>query len=364
LITPRNRSATSAPRFRGGPRPKRLLAAVVACAALTGCSFGLEKLPAPSGTRGPTYQLTALFRDVQNLTLGAKVKLGGVVVGEVTQISTADYQAAVEMNIEKKFRLGRGARFQIRFTTPLGEDFVSITARGSPAKLLADGATIPLHDTGDAPGIEDTFAAVSTLLNGGGLAKLQIIASELDAAFKGRTSDARDALVKLHAVIADLDTHKADIDRTLDGLGSLAATINQSTGVVADALELFPATLQTLADDTRGIQQLLQRVANLGDMVKNLLDRSQAALLADFDNLRPTLNSLRARQGELLPTFQALIELGKAVRRAAPGDYLNVSATIQFLLEAPPARPKPGGVVHDGAEPHDAVHQLLTGSGG
>lgn len=344
---------------------RRVLAVVAACAALSGCSFGLEKLPAPAGTRGPTYHVTALFRDVQDLTLGAKVKLGGVVVGEVTKISTADYQAAVRMNIEKKFRLGRGAHFQIRFTTPLGEDFISITSSGSLARgALADGATIPLRDTGDAPGIEDTFAAVSTLLNGGGLAKLQIIASELDAAFKGRTSDARDALVKLDAVIADLDRHKADINRTLDGLGDLAATINRGTGVVEDALELFPSTLQTLAADTEGIRALLQRVSDLGNTVGGLLNRSQDALLADFDSLRPTLDSLRARQDELLPTFRALIELGKSVRRAAPGDYLNISATIQFLLEAPPARPKRGGVVRAGAEPHDAVHQLLTGGSG
>jgi phospholipid/cholesterol/gamma-HCH transport system substrate-binding protein len=341
---------------------KRLLAALAACAALTGCSFGLERLPAPSGTHGPTYRLTAMFRDVQNLTIGAKVKLGGVVVGEVTKISTSDYRAAVKMNIERKFRLGSGARFQIRFTTPLGEDFISITARGSTAKgLLADGATIPLADTGDAPGIEDTFAAVSTLLNGGGLSKLQIIASELDAAFKGRTSDARDALVKLDTVIADLDEHKADIDRTLAGLGELATTLNRSTGVVQDALELFPPTLQTLADDTGHIRDLLQRVSQLGDTVSGLLNRSQSALLADFDNLRPTLDSLRARQDELLPTFKSLIQLGKSVRRAAPGDYLNISATIQFLLEAPAARPKPGGVIHSGAEPQDAVHQLLAG---
>ncbi len=341
---------------------KRLLAAVLACVALGGCGFGLEKLPAPSGTKGATYKVTARFGDVQNLTLGAKVKLGGVVVGEVVSIATADYQASVGMDLEKAFRLGKDAQFHIRFTTPLGEDFVSITSRGSVAHgVLADGATVPLRDTGNAPGIEDTFAAVSTLLNGGGLSKLRTIATELDTALKGRTSDARDALGKLQQVIADLDAHKVDIDRTLDGLGRLAAALNRGTGVVQEALDLFPSTLQTLADDTVHIRGLLQRVGRLGNTVHGLLRRSEGALLADLDNLRPTLDALRARQDELLPTFRALIELGKSVRRAAPGDYLNISATIQFLLDAPPARPKKGGVIHEGAEPHDAVHQLLTG---
>jgi phospholipid/cholesterol/gamma-HCH transport system substrate-binding protein len=345
----------------------RVLAGVLAAALLAGCGFGLEDLPAPSGTHGPTYKVTAQFRDVQNLTLGAKVKLGGVVVGEVDSISTADYLAAVKMKLEKEFKLGKDAHLQIRFTTPLGEDFISITSEGSVRHgVLAEGDTIPVRHTGDAPSIEDTFSAVSTLLNGGGLSKLRIIAGELDTAFKGRTGDARSALINLHKLIADLDDHKLDIDRTLDGMAQLAETLNRGTRVVEQALDLFPSTLQTLADDTQGIRQLLTRVDDLGGVVSGLLRRSQQSLLADLDNLRPTLDALRARRAELLPTFRSLILLGKSVQRAAPGDYLNISGTIQFLLNAPPARPQPGGVIHQGAEPtaagpDAAVAALLTG---
>jgi phospholipid/cholesterol/gamma-HCH transport system substrate-binding protein len=339
------------------------LGAILAATLLAGCSLGLERLPAPSGTSGQTYRLSAVFGDVQNLTLGAKVKVGGVVIGEVTDITTRDYQATVRMNIEKKFPLSRGARFQIRFTTPLGDDFVSVTSRGSTtAGRLADGATVPPADTSNAPGIEDTFAAVSLLLNGGGLSKLKTIVTELNTALHGRTGDARDALIKLHAVIANLDDHKADIDRTLDGLAQMATALNRGTAVVEQALALFPPTLQTLADDTAQVRDLLERVGRLGTTVDGLLRRGQSAMLADFDNLRPTLDALRARQDQLLPTFRSLIAVGKAVNRAAPGDYLNVSATIQFLLEAPAAHPKPGGVVHPGAETTRASRS--AGAGG
>lgn len=343
-----------------------LVTTLLVVTLLGGCSLGLEDLPAPSGTSGATYHVDAQFRDVQNLTLGAKVKLGGAVVGEVSSITTANYVATVGMKLEKRFRLGTEAHFQIRFTTPLGADLVSITSGGSPGGgVLTNGAIVPLRNTGDAPGIEDTFAALSTLLNGGGLSKLQVIASELNAAFHGRTSEARDALIKLQTVISDLDAHKVDINRTLDGLAQLAGTLNRSTAVVQEALDLFPATLTTLRDDTARLRGLLTKVSRLGGTVDGLLQRSQAALLADFDHLRPTLDALRARQQELLPTFRSLIQLGRSVRRAAPGDYLNISATIQFLLNAPPARPRKGGVVRPGAEPGAepaaAVNQMLTG---
>ncbi len=341
----------------------RWAAGLAALLLPAGCSLGLESLPAPSGTSGATYTVTARFANVQNLTLGAKVKLGGVVIGAVGKITTKDYAAAVVLHIEKKFALGRDARLQIRFTTPLGEDFIAVVSAGHPERgRLAEGATVPLASDSDAPSIEDTFAALSVLLNGGGLDKLQTIATELDTALTGRTSDARDALIQLHTVIADLDAHKVDIDRTLDGMAKLGATLAAQTGVIENALQLFPPTLQSLADDTGRISDLLQRVGRLGTTVDRLLQRGQDALLADFDNLRPTLASLRARQDELIPTFESLITLGRRVQRAAPGDYLNVSATIQFLLNAPPARPQPGGVVHGGSESQSAaVRQILTG---
>jgi phospholipid/cholesterol/gamma-HCH transport system substrate-binding protein len=337
-------------------------AVATAAVVLSGCGYSLEDLPAPAGTSGPTYAISADFADVQNLTLGAKVKLGGVVVGEVTDITTSHFVAHVDMMVEKAFPLGQRARFEIRFTTPLGEDFVSVTGadQGAP---LADGASVPLRQTDAAPNIEDTFAAVSTLLNGGGLSNLKTIATELDAAFKGRTGDARDALIQLQTIVANLDQHKDDLDRILDTFGRLADTLNQSTPVIENALELFPPTLRTLADDTAGIRQLLERVQGLGGTVRDLLSRGEQAMLTDFDNLRPTLDSLRSRENELIPTFRSLITLGNKLRGAAPGDYFVATGIGTFLEAAPGAKPPPHGTVHPGSEaPRDAaVVQLLSG---
>jgi len=60
---------------------------------------------------------------------------------------------------------------------------------------------------------------------------------------------------------------------------------------------------------------------------------------SDFDELRPTLDSLKSSAGQLVPTMTSLITFGQLFDRAAPGDYLNVDATIEFLLDAPAQRP-------------------------
>lgn len=340
------------------------VAAILAATLLAGCGLDLQSLPSPAGTSGATYDLKAMFTEVQNLTEGAKVKIGGVVIGDVQSISTHDYRAEVDMSIEKKFTLGKDARLQVRFTTPLGEQYLSVIARGNVRKgVLADGAVLPLRNTSNAPGVEDAFAALSTLLNHGGLDNLQTIASELTRALRGRAGTARDVLIQTHKVIVNLDRHKGDIDRTLDNVAKLSQTLNDGTPLIEEALAVLPSTLRTLAADTSRIRTLLTKVGRLGTTVEGLLARSENALLTDFDNLRPTLAALRRRESILVPTFRSLIKVGKLLRRAAPGDYLNVSGTVQFLLNADPARPTKGGIVRSGAEPNSmaAVRQLMTG---
>jgi phospholipid/cholesterol/gamma-HCH transport system substrate-binding protein len=273
------------------------------------------------------------------------------------------------MNISKKFPLAKAARFQIRFTTPLGEDYISVTSPQQAGQaLLANGAVVGVSQTTVAPGIEDTFAALSTLLNGGGLSNIKTIVTELEDALQGNTKPARDSIIQLQVVLSNFDAHSDDFDKTLDGLQTLSSTINNSTGVVTEALKTLPSTFQLLAIDTSKVSQLLPKIAKLGDSVRTLLNQSQSAILADFDALRPTLDSLRSSAGQLVPTMNSLITFGQLFDRAAPGDYLNVDATIEFLLDAPAQRPSlPASTAAStnsyakSATNTGSISQLLTG---
>lgn len=340
----------------------RILAAIGAAltaSALAGCSTTLSALPAPNTVGGPVYRLTASFTDVGNLTEGANVKLKGVVVGEVQSITTKNFVAIVHMDVQKKFPLVQGTTFQVRFTTPLGDDFIAATpptTAGAPP--LADGADIPLSRTGEAPNIEDTFAAVSTLLNGGGLDKVRTIVTEVNTALNGHTRSLRDTVTQLRLVVAHLDAHKGDIDSALDGLNALTAKLNASTPLIDQALATFPQTLQAVASDTTNLRVLLTRVSALGATVKGLLDRSQTSLLTDLDKLRPTLDALAASDSRLVPDFTSLIAFGKLFDRAAPGDYINLDATLQL------AWGMPAQIAHrNTASPSsdDAMTTLLSG---
>ena len=347
-------------------RRHAVIAAVLSATAplATGCGFSLHQLPSTGGVSGATYRLTAHFDDVADLNVGAKVKLQGVVIGQVEAITTKNYDAAVAIDVSRKFALPADSTFEIRFTTPLGEDYIAVTApRTAAGPRLGDGDTVSAKHTTEAPTIEDTFAALSLLLNGGGLDKLQVIVRELSTGLHGHVGAARDTLVQLRKVVGDLDTHKGDIDHLLTGMDQLAAQLDQRSGLITTALEQFPQTIDLLAQDTGRIRSLLGKVGQLGDTVKGLLDRGQRALLDDLDGLRPTLDALAASRDSLIPTFNSLVKFGNLFDRATPGDYLNLYITVQVPLAMPPQHPKrpAATVTAAAASPSDAIARLLTG---
>jgi phospholipid/cholesterol/gamma-HCH transport system substrate-binding protein len=129
---------------------------------------------------------------------------------------------------------------------------------------------------------------------------------------------------------------------------------------VRQALATFPATLRLVADDTARISDVLQRLGRLGRTVRSVLDRSQDALLADLDELRPTLDSLAGSRGNLVPMFNSLVQFGTLLDRATPGDYLNLAVTSELLFDVPAQRPATAPASQNST---DAIRTLLGGGG-
>ena len=103
---------------------------------LAGCGFhgiSLQSLPKLGGVTSATYPIYATFADVLNLPVEGQVRVGPQVVGEVTNISASNFQAAVTMRIEKSVTLLQGTTAQVRFDNPLGDEYVLLTAPAARA---------------------------------------------------------------------------------------------------------------------------------------------------------------------------------------------------------------------------------------
>lgn len=91
----------------------------------------------------PTYTVVAEFGSVSGLKPGAIVEVAGVQVGKVTgiQLDTKEYEAQVEMSIQKGVALQEDSIASIRTSGIIGDRYIDISPGGSD-KLIGPGGRI------------------------------------------------------------------------------------------------------------------------------------------------------------------------------------------------------------------------------
>lgn len=127
------------------------------CAALFLC---LRVADLKSLGSEPTWRLYAIFDNVGGLKVGSPVKIGGVVIGRVTDIELDNktYSPRVSMDIDKKYdQLPDTSSLAVRTSGLLGEQYLALNVGFDDpdmgTSMLKDGSTI--QDTKSAMVLED-----------------------------------------------------------------------------------------------------------------------------------------------------------------------------------------------------------------
>ena len=108
----------------------------------------------------PTWRLYATFDNIGGLKTGSPVKIGGVVIGRVTDIALDDktYSPRVSMDIEDKYsQLPDTSSLAVRTSGLLGEQYLALNVGFEDpdmgTAMLKDGSSI--QDTKSAMVLED-----------------------------------------------------------------------------------------------------------------------------------------------------------------------------------------------------------------
>ncbi|WP_395696078.1 MCE family protein [Nocardioides sp.] len=327
-------------------RLARPLVAVLAGAVLlTGCDFDVYKLPLPGGTSvDDPITVKAEFADVLDLVPKSTVKINDVSVGKVTDVDLVGRHAEVTMQIPRDTELPDNAIAQIRQTSLLGEKFVSLSppAKDPSAEPLGDGDVIDLDHTGRNPEVEEVLGALSLLLNGGGVAQLKTISTELNQALGGREDVARDVLDQIRTFVGQLDENKAQIVRAIDSLNGLAVSVRRQEGSIDAALEQLPSALTSLDQQRADLVKMLRSLDHLGAVGVRVIQASKAGTIETLRQLNPVLTELGNSGSAFVKSFNVFLTypfvdevVGRdpqVARNLHMGDYTNLSIRLNLDL--------------------------------
>lgn len=320
------------------PRTSALL--LVAATALSGCGWrGPNSLPLPGtagGGRG-AFEVTAEMPDVTNLQTNSRVRVGDVTVGNITKVERQGWHAVVTMTLDPNVDLPANATATVGQTSLLGSLHVELAppTNEPPEGKLHDGSKISLASAGAYPTTEQTLAAVSLLLNNGGIGQIQDITKALNTAFAGREDDVRSLITQFNTFVTQLNEQRDEMIQAGESLNRLVGQFAYQKPVFDDALNQIPAALAVLKDQRDNLAAVLDKFGKLSALTTDTVGQTKEALVQEFENLAPFLRALAdagpamTRSLSLLGTFPYPKEtLTKWMR----GDYGNVSFVVDLTL--------------------------------
>jgi phospholipid/cholesterol/gamma-HCH transport system substrate-binding protein len=317
-----------------------LAVVVLVATVLSGCAWrGLNSLALP-GTEGRgagAFEIQAQLPDVSTLQENSRVRVGDVTVGTVTRIERQGWHALITMRVNGDVALPANAVVTVGQTSLLGSSHVELAAPNgiAPEGRLHGGSLIPLASGGAYPNTEQTLAALSLLLNGGGLGEVQDITKALSTAFAGREADLRSVIGQLDEFIGRLNAQSDDIIAASESLNGLAGQFAANKPVLDNALRTIPDALSVLAEQRTNLADALDTFGKFSALTADAVSQSKDNLVAELKDLGPVLESLGnagpalTRSLSLLATFPWPKEtLANWMR----GDYANLTAVIDMTL--------------------------------
>jgi phospholipid/cholesterol/gamma-HCH transport system substrate-binding protein len=324
-------------------------AVLISSLVLSGCDFDVYQLPLPGGTDvgDDPMSITVEFRDVLDLVPQSTVKVNDVNVGKVTDVELDGYTAKVTLQLQKDTELPDNAIAEIRQTSLLGEKFVSLSppTEGASDNPLGNGDVIGLERSGRNPEVEEVLGALSLVLNGGGVAQLKTIASELNLALEGREDSAKSVLTQIDSLMGQLDENRTDIVNAIDSLDRLASSAREQQNSIDAALVELPSALESIDGQREDLVKMLGALNRLGDVGVRVIKASKDSTIEAVRQLQPVLTEL-ANSGDAFIdsinvslTFPFVDEVvgrdPQVARNLHMGDFTNLSITLELDLTKP-----------------------------
>lgn len=264
-------------------------------AAATLVAFGMLALtisPIAGGDRS-TYK--AVLADVTGLAKGDDVRIAGVKVGKVTDISLAGRtRALVTMDVESARPLTQSTWVVIRYRNLIGQRYVALVQGAGAATRLPEGATIPIERTAPALDLTVLFNGFKPLFAALSPQDVNQLSGEIISVLQGEGGTINSLLARTASLTSTVADRDQVIGRTITNLNAVLGTVGARDSQLDQLLVQLQRFVSGLSADRVAIGQSLTAIDGLAADTAGLLSQARPPLKADIANLgrlATTLNS-------------------------------------------------------------------------
>jgi phospholipid/cholesterol/gamma-HCH transport system substrate-binding protein len=289
--------------------------AVIAAVLILEIVGGIERFQ-------PGYRLHGLFDNIQELKVGDRVKMAGVEVGRVEEVSLdqTNNKVRVTMKLRRKVAVRTDSIASIRFTGLMGQNFIAIEFGSPTAPLLTDNQDITTEETRDLNAMVQKLDKVAENVQ---KMTASFTGDKIDNFLGPLTDFMKNSKDPLTTTISNLEVISTQIK---DGKGTVGKLIfedtlhNTALTTVSNVNDTISEVKVAVADARKVVDQVNAGEGTVGKLVKDeTLYRQLTAAMTNVNQILVKVNQGTGSVSKLIND---------------PDLYKNAKMTLQKLDKA------------------------------
>lgn len=250
-------------------------------AFITVCLFGLFLLVAVFAQLRfePQRGFNAEFTNVGGLKGGDFVRIGGVEVGKVKDVSVLpDASVDVAFSVDDSVRLTDTSRAVVKYDNLYGDRYLALEEGVGGGNELAVGSTIPPSRTAPALDLDTLIGGFRPLFRALDPEQVNALSSQLIQALQGQGDTVGTLLTQTSALTNTLADHGKLVGEVIDNLNTTLTVLGDNNDQFGTAIEKLATLMGALADRKQDISNTVAYADTATASVADLLARSRPAI--------------------------------------------------------------------------------------
>ncbi|MBN6041563.1 MCE family protein [Amycolatopsis sp. 195334CR] len=282
----------------------------LACVALLVLAAGLWfAVRDPGGTK-----ITAFFEKTVGLYAGSAVRVLGVPVGEITEVTPQGNQVRVELRVDGGVQIPEGAGAVVVAPSLVSDRYVQLTPAYDEGPELASGAVIGTDRTATPAELDDLYGSLN----------------ELSTALGPQGANQDGALSRvLDTAAANLDGNGQNLNNTVTQLAELSRTLEGSKGDMFATVKNLKSFTEMLAGSDKQLNEFYARLSDVAGYLSSESDDVGAALTGLATSLDDVRGFVEENRDLLGSNVEKLAGITKVLvdQRGALAEVLDVGPT-------------------------------------
>ena len=269
---------------------------------------------------GPTNGYSAIFTDASRLKTGDTVRVAGLRVGTVKDVSLQpDRKVLVKFDADRSIQLTTGTKAAIRYLNLVGDRYLELVDGPGSTKILPVGSQLPVDRTAPALDLDLLLGGLKPVVQGLNPKDVNALTAALVQVFQGQGGTLQSLLSNTSSFSNSLADNNQVIEQLIDDLRSVLDTLSKDGDEFSGAIDRLEQLIKGLSTDKDPIGTAIEQLDAGTSSIADLLSQARSPLEGTVEQLNSLATNIDNDKDRLNDSIGRLPEIYRKLARV--GSY-------------------------------------------